>query len=168
MVKKLGILTLSIGLVACSVEQIKLAELVLDKLAQNLNKNNDRTPTPTPTPTPTATPEPTETPREVKKVPCGKQKSEDGFKRGFTWKPNSDTQKWATVVLPEGTSGECTFAGLKARHKGEIGGENGTEKREVHILDGWTGQRLKEKHGAIIVRCECWFWSVKNPAIRVD
>lgn len=132
-------------------------------------------PSPTPTvtaiPTPSPTPEPTVhiTP-VVEPLPCGKRNPQDGHKRGFTWKPNSDTQKWATAVLPPGTHGPCTFAGLPARHKGEIGGihEDGTLAREVHILDRWTGERLKKEHGKIIVRCDCWSWSIPDPSVRVD
>ena len=129
-------------------------------------------PTPAATPTPATTPVATPTPTHIKAppLPCGKRNPNDGFKRGFTWKPNSDTQKWATAVLPPGSHGPCTFAGLPVRHKGEIGGphEDGTLPREVHILDGWTGERLHEEHKNIIVRCDCWSWSIPNPSVRVD
>lgn len=127
--------------------------------------------TPAPTPTAIATPTPTLAPtKEIEPPPCGKRNPQDGHKRGFTWKPNSDTQKWATAVLPPGAHGPCTFAGLDARHKGEIGGEHPGDApaREVHILDRWTGERLKKEHGNIIVRCGCWNWSIPNPSVRVD
>ena len=123
---------------------------------QSLKKPKKEEVTPTPTPTPIDAPI------------CGKKNPKDGEKRGFTYKPNSDTQKWATVVLPPGAHGPCAFAGIPARDKGIIGGDDGSLPRSVHILDGWTGEKLKQEHGPIIVRCDCWSWSIPNPAVRVD
>lgn len=163
-------------LAGCSAQDLAKWTVVIEAARQALKPPAEAThlPTPTPTPTlpPTATPEPTKPPAEHipdvgKNVPCGKLPASDGFKRGFTWKPSSDTQKWAVAVLPPETSGPCTIAGLKARGKGVIGGD-GVPAREVHILDGWTGERLEKIHGPIIVRCGCWSWSVKRPSQRVD
>ena len=165
----------AIGLLGCSVEQIEASSKIFEKLAEELNKQKPEKPiSATPIPeiavSPTPTPETTKLPvSEVQKPECGRKNPQDGFKRGFTYKPNSDTQKWATAVFPPYiTDEECIFAGLKARNKGTIGGDNGTELRAVHILDGWTGQRLKETHGAIKIRCGCYFWSIPNPSVRVD
>jgi hypothetical protein len=143
------------------------------------------TPTPTLSPTPTSTASPTaagepekDEGKEAEKPkatitpgpppPCGKRPAEDGFKRNFTWKPTSDTQKWAVAVLPPSIPGECTIAGLKARYKGDIGGYDGAEPRAVMILDRWTGEKLEKTHGPIVVRCGCWEWHIAKPSKRYD
>lgn len=167
--KKLTIgLLLLVGCTAAELDSLRELATTL----QDLTKKK-ATPTPTVEATPMAVPTMTPTPAPTKKIdapPCGKRNPQDGHKRGFTWKPNSDTQKWATAVLPPGAHGPCKFAGLDARHKGEIGGEHPGDApaREVHILDRWTGERLKKEHGNIIVRCGCWNWSIPNPSVRVD
>jgi hypothetical protein len=149
------------------LEEIKDEIIKLYDKHNNIKKDEIKIPELPPTPTPLLLDLPTES-SEIKPA-CGRKNPKDGFKRGFTYKPNSDTQNWATVVLPPYiTTESCTFAGLDARNKGTIGGENGTEKRAVHILDRWTGQKLKEKHGSIIIRCGCYFWSIPNPSIRYD
>jgi len=157
----------------CTAAELMQAQAIIEAAQQALEKAPKPTPSATPTlsPTPTATPSETSTEPPVSSVqppPCGKLDPKDGFKRGFTWKPNSETQKWAVAVLPPGIPGECTIAGLKARNKGIIGGDDGSLPRSVLILDGWTGERLQKEHGAIVVRCGCWRWSVKTPAERVD
>jgi len=157
----------------CTAAQFIQAQAIIEAAQQALEKAPKPTPSATPTlpPSPTATP--SETPTEgpvlgAKPPPCGKLEARDGFKRGFTWKPNSETQKWAVAVLPPGIPGECTIAGLKARNKGVIGGDDGSLPRAVVILDNWTGEMLQREHGAIVVRCGCWRLSVKTPAERVD
>jgi hypothetical protein len=171
----LGLLLLT----GCSTEQLNLATSLISKLEELNNRNKPvvavlATPTVSPTPiiedVQNGTTEEKPTESKVRLPPCGKLNANDGFKRGFTYKPNSDTQNWATTVLPEGigVTDSCKIAGLEARNKGFIGGENGTEKRAVHILDGWTGQKLKEKHGAIKVRCGCYNWSIPDPSKRFD
>lgn len=169
---------LLIGLVAvtgCAPEHVVLMKEIVSVVASLKPDKKPEVPSPTPTPTltpsaaPTIAPEPIPNKPDVS-VPCGRKNPQDGAKRGFTWKPESDTQKWAVAVLPQGISGEgCSFAGLPARYKGDIGGAHeGTEKRAVTILDGWTGERLKKEHGAIRVRCGCYWWSIPNPSMRVD
>ena len=162
-------------LAGCTPEHVILFKEVVSVVASLKPDKKPEVIPPTPVPTstpiiaPTIAPEPVE-PEPVVIVPCGRKNPQDGAKRGFTWKPNSDTQKWAVAVLPQGIPGnECTFAGLPARYKGDIGGAHeGTEKRAVTILDGWTGERLKKEHGPIRVRCGCYWWSIPNPSVRVD
>lgn len=187
MVKKLTVTALFL-LAGCTPEHLAIVKEIAKVAAEFKGSKPaqvEPTPTPTlsPTPTPTASPTAAGEPNKEEgkggekpkatitpgpPPPCGKRPAEDGFKRNFTWKPNSDTQKWATAVLPPSVPGECTIAGLKARYKGDIGGYDGAEPRAVMILDGWTGEKLKKEHGRIIVRCGCWNWSIPNPSVRVD
>lgn len=176
MVKKLTIAGLFL-LTGCTPEHLAIVKEIAIVAASFRPQKpaESATPTPTPisilTPTPSPLASPTANPEALPSpIPCGRKNPQDGAKRGFTWKPNSDTQKYAVAVLPEGIPGDkCTFAGLPARNKGFIGGAHeGTEKRAVTILDGWTGERLKKEHGAIRVRCGCYWWSIPNPAVRVD
>ena len=170
-------------LTACSAEHLKVAEQVLSAIQRHSKSSAEQSVVPSPTPTieplvaPTVAPTPIPSPivlvdnKEPVEVKCGARNPKDGAKRGFVWKPESDTQRWAVAILPNeiGPEIDCTFAGLPARHKGahhdEIG-NSGT--RQVHILDGWTGERLKKKHGQIIVRCGCVHWSIADPSVRVD
>ena len=166
-------------LTACSAEHIKVAEQVLSAIQKHSQPKTISTPTPTPEPVeppvvvPTAAPSPIVLveEKEAVEVKCGARNPKDGHKKGFVWKPNSDTQKWAVAILPNdlGPELECTFAGLPARHKGAHHDEIGTAgTRQVHILDGWTGEKLEKKHGQIIVRCGCVHWSIPHPSERVD
>ena len=184
MVKKIAITGLFL-LTGCTPEHLAIVKEIAVVAASFRPQKpaESATPTPISTPTLTATPSPIPSPFPnplasprpspealPSPIPCGRKNPQDGPKRGFTWKPESDTQKWAVAVLPEGIPGDkCAFAGLPARYKGDIGGAHeGTEKRAVTILDGWTGERLKKEHGAIRVRCGCYWWSIPNPAVRVD
>lgn len=170
-------------LTACSAEHLKVAEQVLSAIQRSSKSFAVQSDAPTPSPTmtpveppvivPTATPSPIVLAEEAAPVAvkCGARNPKDGHKRGFVWKPNSDTQKWAVAILPNdlGPELECTFAGLPARHKGAHHDEIGTAgTRQVHILDGWTGERLEKKHGQIIVRCGCVHWSIPHPSLRFD
>lgn len=167
---------------ACSTEQLKVAQQIVDSV-QSLRKDKKEQPGPSiePTAAPTVAPSPTPTPivtpqiespsEPVIEPKCGVRNPRDGAKKGFVWKPASDTQKWAVAILPNefGPEVECTFAGLPARHKGAHHDEIGTAgTRQVYILDGWTGEKLQKKHGQIIVRCGCVHWSISNPSERVD
>ena len=180
MVKKIAITGLFL-LTGCTPEHLAIVKEIAIVAASFRPQKPAESATPTPAPTSTLTATPSQSPSPLASptaspealpspIPCGRKDPQDGAKRGFTWKPNSDTQKWAVAVLPEGIPGDqCTFAGLSARNKGFIGGAHeGTEKRAVTILDGWTGERLKKEHGAIRVRCGCYWWSIPNPAVRVD
>jgi hypothetical protein len=170
-------------LTACSAEHLKVAEQVLSAIQRHSKNSAEPSVAPSPTPTieplvaPTVAPTATPTPivlvenKEPIEVKCGARNPNDGPKRGFVWKPNSDTQKWAVAILPNdlGPELECSFAGLPARHKGAHHDEIGTAgTRQVHILDGWTGERLEKKHGRIVVRCGCVHWSIPRPSKRVD
>jgi hypothetical protein len=170
-------------LTACSAEHLKVAEQVLSAIQRHSKNSVGPSVAPNPTPTieplvaPTGAPTATPTPivlvedREPVEVKCGARNPVDGPKRGFVWKPESDTQKWAVAILPNelGPELECSFAGLPARHKGAHHDEIGTAgTRQVHILDGWTGERLEKKHGKIVVRCGCVHWSIPRPSKRVD
>jgi hypothetical protein len=170
-------------LTACSAEHLKVAEQVLSAIQRHSKSSAEPSVAPNPTPTteplvaPTVAPTATPTPivlvedREPVEVKCGARNPVDGPKRGFVWKPESDTQKWAVAILPNdlGPELECSFAGLPARHKGAHHDEIGTAgTRQVHILDGWTGERLEKKHGKIVVRCGCVHWSIPRPSKRVD
>jgi len=170
-------------LTACSAEHLKVAEQVLSAIQRSSKSFVVPSGVPTPLPTiapveppaiaPTATPTPIVLVEEADpvEVKCGARNPKDGHKKGFVWKPNSDTQKWAVAILPNdlGPELECSFAGLPARHKGAHHDEIGTAgTRQVHILDGWTGERLEQKHGKIVVRCGCVHWSIPKPSKRVD
>lgn len=169
----------ALTLSGCTAETVSLTKELVS-FAISLRPTPSPTLSPAPTASPASTIEPPKKPEgegsdKPQAVitpgpppPCGKRPAEDGFKRNFTWKPNSDTQKWAVAVLPPGVPGECRIAGLKARYKGDIGGYDGTEPRAVMILDGWTGERLEQEHSRIIVRCGCWNWSIPKPSKRHD
>lgn len=154
-------------LTACSAEHLKVAEQVLSAIQRHSKSSAEPSVAPSATPTPIVLVEN----KEPVQVKCGARNPKDGHKRGFVWKPESDTQKWAVAILPNelGPELECSFAGLKARHKGAHHDEIGTAgTRQVHILDGWTGERLEKKHGRIVVRCGCVHWSIPRPSKRVD
>jgi hypothetical protein len=182
MKKHIGALSL-VFLTACSAEHVKIAGQLIAAIQASSRSFAKQSDAPSPTPTiqpqilPTVTPTAAPTPIIVVQkegapaVKCGARNPKDGHKRGFVWKPESDTQKWAVAILPNdlGPELECSFAGLKARHKGAHHDEIGTAgTREVHILDGWTGERLEKKHGRIVVRCGCVHWSIPKPSKRVD
>ncbi|MFN9913134.1 MAG: hypothetical protein ACK53L_11145, partial [Pirellulaceae bacterium] len=116
-------------LTACSAEHLKVAEQVLSAIQRHSQSSAEPLDAPNPTPTieplvaPTAVPTPTPSPivlvenKEPLEVKCGARNPKDGHKRGFVWKPESDTQKWAVAILPNelGPELKCSFAGLKAR-----------------------------------------------------
>lgn len=106
---------------------------------------------------------------------CGRQKTNDGFKTGFVWKPKSDGAfKGAVAVLPERFLNRCDkvttveTAKIKGktksittnfRNKGDIHG------RPVFISDGREGQLYKKN---LKLNCGCRFWIINDPAKRND
>lgn len=99
----------------------------------------------------------------------------------FVWKPNSDTQRFAVVVLPGRFTGTIDEVQLETaagdlieslRYKG-LGNPDSEGQRSNWISRTYTGQSLKAQFGAVVVRVifsdgDCLFYQIDNPATRYD
>jgi hypothetical protein len=106
----------------------------------------------------------------------------DGFKTGFIWKPASDTQFGAVVILPGIYKNKVrqvrttTTAGVTIRtlaFKGNANPDPGGMERPHYIDRSMQGGEYRRTYRSIIVEAEltngaCLSYEIDNPANRVD
>ncbi len=99
----------------------------------------------------------------------------------FVYKPRSDTQHYAVVVLPgrfTGRINEVSFettqgAAIESlRYKG-LGNPDSEGQRSNWISGSYTGQSLKSQYGYVVIRVifsddSCLLYTLDNPAQRYD
>jgi hypothetical protein len=111
---------------------------------------------------------------------CKIADSTDGFKTGFIWKPNSDTQRFAVVVMP-GNIGKITkvfalkkdYSVIKEILTKGCGNPDKTGVRCAFQDKTYTGQQYRALFGSIIIKAEisggrCLYYPIDNPATRTD
>lgn len=112
---------------------------------------------------------------------CTAQNPRDGSKKGFVWKPNSDTQHYAVAVIPANYTGRIAkmeaFTSAGAFIK-EIGlkncGNNDSVGPRCNYQDrSLTGANYKSKYGSIILKMTlkdsaCVTFALDDPSKRID
>ena len=113
---------------------------------------------------------------------CLLYSSNDGYKRGFIWKPNSDTQRFSVTVLPyeftnktssielySGTTGEF----IKSVKSKGCGNPDDQGPRCAYQDKEFTGQEYQAKYGSLLLKAPksdgtCAVFRIDTPGKRVD
>lgn len=113
---------------------------------------------------------------------CTSKSPNDGYKVGFTWKPNSDTQYYAVAVMPASYTGKISkFYALKSDGTTvikEIGLKNCGNPDPAGPRCNYqdrtlTGSDYKRLYGSIVLKAvlndgSCVTYAIANPAQRTD
>ena len=112
---------------------------------------------------------------------CTSVNPSDGYKRGFVWKPNSDTQHFAVAVMPHRYQGRVskvealTASGHVIKEIGLKGcGNADTDGPRCMYQDrSLTGSDYRNRYGSIILRLRlseggCDIYYLKDPSRRID
>jgi hypothetical protein len=110
-------------------------------------------------------------------VSCTSRDPRDGWKSGFVWKPNSDTQRFAVAVLPPDLTGNVravqvvTASGEPIQSLVSKGAGNGN--REAWQDRRFTGQEYQATYGVVLLRVAlitggCILYRIDQPGVRID
>ena len=113
---------------------------------------------------------------------CERHNPNDGYKRAFIWKPNSDTQRFAVAVLPHSFAGSTkdieifrADTGAYIRSIVSKGCSNPDDEgvRCAYQERELTGQEYRAQYGSILLKAyrkdgSCAVFTLKDPSKRID
>ncbi len=119
---------------------------------------------------------------DVLSASCGRMNPNDGYKRGFVWKPNSDTQRFAVAVLPHEFFGSTKDVEMFRADTGEYirsirskGCSNPDDQgvRCAYQERLLTGQEYRALYNEVLLKAyrkdgSCAVFKLSNPAQRID
>ncbi len=121
-------------------------------------------------------------PTEKLSASCYLYSSNDGYKRGFIWKPNSDTQRFSVTVLPNEFTNKTSSIELYSGTTGEFiktvtskgcGNADDQGPRCAYQDKQFTGQEYQAKYGTLLLKAAkndgtCAVFKIDTPGKRVD